>query len=110
MSSGARADGAGLFFIGGPAMPLHLSGRLICADAAQAEIVRTHLPEHIRLTRAEPGCLSFEVTPEPGGLIWRVEEQFTNREAFDAHQTRTRASLWGQATTGIPRDYAITED
>jgi len=27
--------------------------------------IRAALPEHIRLTRAEPGCEVFEVTPSP---------------------------------------------
>ena len=62
------------------------------------------LPEHVRLTRAEPGCLSFEVTPTDDPLAWRVEERFTDRAAFDAHQRRTRASAWGAATAAIRRD------
>ena len=62
-----------------------LSGDLICASAAEAAIVRQYLPEHIRLTRAEPGCLSFEVTQSGDPMIWRVAERFADRAAFDAH-------------------------
>jgi quinol monooxygenase YgiN len=40
---------------------IHLEGRLIFKDEAEAALVAQHLPEHIRLSRAEPGCLSFEV-------------------------------------------------
>ena len=89
---------------------LILSGRLICADAEEAERVRAHLPDHIRLTRAETGCLSFEVTQSPDPLIWTVEERFTSRAAFEAHQMRVAASDWGRATRGIKRDYLIDED
>ncbi|WBL34541.1 antibiotic biosynthesis monooxygenase [Sinirhodobacter sp. HNIBRBA609] len=91
-------------------MTLYLSGRLICSDDAQAKIVRAHLPEHIRLTHLEPGCLSFQVTQTDDPLVWTVEEAFTDRAAFDAHQERTRVSDWGKATTGIPREYEIRED
>ncbi len=87
---------------------VRLSGRLLCASAEEADVVRRHLPEHVRLTRAEPGCLSFEVTPTDDPLTWRVEERFTDRAAFDAHQRRTRASAWGAATAAIRRDYEVT--
>ncbi len=66
--------------------------------------------DHINLTRAEEGCLSFEVTPCPdvqGRFL--VAETFKNRAAFDHHQTRTSTSPWAKITTGLPRDYKITE-
>jgi quinol monooxygenase YgiN len=90
-------------------MPVHLTGRLICMTEAEAATVRTHLPDHIRLTRDEPGCEMFEVRPA-SPLVWDVAERFTDRAAFDAHQARTRASVWGRATTGIHRDFTIRED
>jgi len=72
------------------------------------QLVETHLPEHLRLTRAEPGCISFDVTQTEDPLTWRVEELFVDRAAFDFHQQRTRASEWFAATSAIPRDYEIT--
>jgi len=89
---------------------IHLTGRLICASHAQARAVMMGLPEHIRLTRAEAGCLSFDVTPTDDPLVWQVEERFVDRAAFDAHQTRTAGSDWAAVTAGIPRDYSITEE
>ena len=89
---------------------IHLTGRLICASHAQARAVMMGLPEHIRLTRAEAGCLSFDVTPTDDPLVWQVEERFADRAAFEAHQARTGASDWAVQTAGIPRDYTITED
>ena len=89
-------------------MVVLLSGQLICATADEAERVRAHLPEHIRLTRAEPGCEVFEVTPL-SDLIWRVEERFTDRTAFAAHQARAAAAVWGVATAGIARKYTVTD-
>jgi quinol monooxygenase YgiN len=88
---------------------VRLTGFLHCASAKEVEVVRRHLPDHIRLTRAEPGCLSFEVAPTDDPLVWRVEELFANRAAFDLHQERTRASEWFNATSGMPRNYDISE-
>ena len=86
---------------------VHLTGELICASDDQAAIVRRYLPEHIRLSRAEPGCLSFEVTPTADPMIWQVEESFTDRAAFDAHQTRTKASEWAQRSAAIRREFRL---
>lgn len=86
---------------------VRLTGRLICTSEAEAETVRQHLPEHVRLTRAEPGCLSFEVEATDDPHVWRVEERFADRDAFLHHQERTRASRWGAATQGIRRDYSV---
>ena len=90
-------------------MAIRLIGKLICATDEQAALVREHLPEHIRLSRAEPGCVDFEVD-HLGSTIWRVDERFEDRAAFEAHQARTKASAWGHATLGIAREYEISED
>lgn len=84
-----------------------LSGELRCADAAEAERVRAHLAEHVALTRAEPGCLSFEVGPTDDERVWRVAERFIDESAFDAHQRRVATSTWGRETAGIQRSYVI---
>lgn len=86
-----------------------VTGTLTCATDAEAGIVRTLLPEHIRLSRAEPGCLSFNVSQTDNPFVWRLDESFTTREAFEAHQTRTRASAWYKASAGLTRDFTITE-
>lgn len=65
---------------------------------------------HIELTRAEPGCLTFDVTPDPDRLgVFHVSELFISQAAFDAHQSRAGASNWATVTAGLPRDYVITE-
>lgn len=90
-------------------MTVSLVGRLVCRSEAEAAIVRQYLPLHIQLSRAEPGCLSFDV-PQIAPLLWEVRESFTDAAAFDAHQTRTRASEWYRQSASIARDYQITED
>lgn len=89
---------------------IRLSGRLICQTHAEARRVAMALPDHIRLSRAEPGCVSFDVTPTQDPLIWDVSECFTDRTAFEAHQSRTAASDWAAQTAGITRDYTVSED
>jgi quinol monooxygenase YgiN len=88
---------------------IRLTGTLRCATPEDSALVGRLLPDHIRLTRAEPGCLSFTVSPAEDGLIWAVEETFADRAAFQAHQARTVASDWGRATAHIPRAYQIAE-
>jgi len=70
--------------------------------------VMSALPEHVRLTHAEPGCRFFSVTPSleiTGRLL--VEEVFCDQQAFDGHQKRLQASAWAEVTKGIERDYEI---
>jgi quinol monooxygenase YgiN len=89
---------------------IRLSGSLSCASQDDAALVKRLLPEHMRLTLAEPGCLSFTVLPTDDGLSWTVDETFADRAAFQAHQARTLASDWGRSTAHIPRSYQIAED
>ncbi len=86
---------------------VRLTGKLICLSDAEVALVRDFLPEHIRLTLEEPGCISFDVTQSGDPLVWIVEEVFVDQAAFDAHQTRTRASQWAKKTASIQRDYRI---
>ncbi|MBG9885199.1 MULTISPECIES: antibiotic biosynthesis monooxygenase [Bacteria] len=89
---------------------IRLTGRLLCADKIEAAIVLRHLDQHIALTRAEPGCLQFNVEPTGDPLVWTVRERFVDQTAFDAHQSRVRASEWGRATARIKRGYVIVPD
>ena len=84
-----------------------LTGRLICKTAEETELVAKLLPTHIELTRAEPGCISFEVTRTADPLVWQVEERFVSQPAFEAHQNRVSASEWGTRTSEIMREYII---
>ncbi|HEY1135493.1 MAG TPA: antibiotic biosynthesis monooxygenase [Nocardioides sp.] len=86
---------------------VRLRGELVCDDAAEAATVAEHLPRHVALTRAEPGCRSFAVTPTDDPLVWQVDECFTDAAAFRAHQARVAASEWGVATARIERRYRV---
>lgn len=85
-------------------MGVTLKGTLRC-NPDDAAIVRAALPDHIRLSRAEPGCEFFEIVESEPGLF-TVHERFKDDAALDAHTARTRASDWWRLTGHIPRDIA----
>ncbi|QDC09548.1 antibiotic biosynthesis monooxygenase [Oceanicola sp. D3] len=88
---------------------IQVTGRLICTSEADAEIARTHLPEHIRLSRAEPGNIRFDLTQGDDPMIWHLDELFESPQAFEAHKERTKDSAWGRASASITRDFTVTE-
>lgn len=88
---------------------IRLRGQLRCMTEDEAMIVRANRADHIRLTRAEPGCLTFDITDTDDPMTFEVMESFRDRAAFDAHQDRTRDSDWFAATKGILRDFMIEE-
>lgn len=90
-------------------MPVFLKGTLQCDTAGQAARVRAALPAHIALTRAEPGCVHFTVSATEDPMVWRVEEEFVDQNAFEAHQARTQNSPWAEETHDVARNYRITE-
>ena len=88
-------------------MGVVLSGYLEVPDE-DIETVEDHLPEHIRLSVAERGCLSFKVQVDPENPnIYLVDEEFSDQSAFDAHQARVKASDWGRVTAHLMRKYKI---
>ena len=90
-----------------PGKHIHLSGYLDVPEARLAAVLEA-LQEHIRLSRAEPGCLSFSVVQDPARPTrLLVTESFASRAAFDAHQARAGASAWARVTRGLPRRYQI---
>jgi quinol monooxygenase YgiN len=87
---------------------IRLTGTMTC-PSDEAATIRIAVQEHIRLTRAESGCIAFDVTETAPG-VFSVSERFVDRAAFDAHQTRTRASDWWRISQHLPRDFTLTEE
>ncbi|WBU65028.1 putative quinol monooxygenase [Paracoccus aerodenitrificans] len=81
-----------------------LSGQLICANGEELLTVLEHLPAHIAASRAELGCLYFDIVQTEDPLIWQVEELFADLDAVKAHKTRITESTWAEKTAGIARD------
>ena len=82
-----------------------LTGQLSASSLSEAEIIQTHLPRHVRLSRNEPGCLRFDIRATDDPFVWQLDELFIDEEAFAAHQARTLASEWASLSAGISRDF-----
>lgn len=86
---------------------VYLSGQLVCSTDDDLAAVAGHLSQHVALTRAEAGCISFSVTQTNDPLVWQVDEEFRDAAAFRIHQARVAGSAWGRATAGIERRYTV---
>lgn len=86
-----------------------LIGKLVCRNPDELRTVQQHVAEHIRLSRAEPGCTRFSVEQTREPLVWSVNEVFTDSAAFDVHQRRVRNSDWGRATVAITRHFVVRQ-
>ncbi len=82
-----------------------LTGTMTCAPD-EMDAVLSVLPTHIRLSRAEPGCLQFDLwQDEVKPTEFHVTEVFRSEAAFETHQDRTRNSDWFRITGHMRRDY-----
>ncbi|ARE38271.1 Arginase/agmatinase/formimionoglutamate hydrolase [Rhodovulum sp. P5] len=85
-----------------------LSGYFL-APLDRLEELRAALPEHIRLSRAEPDCLCFDIIEDPDVPgHFNVYEEFTDADALRAHRRRCDSSNWGWVSRGIDRRYTVT--
>ncbi len=83
-----------------------LTGTMTCAPS-EVEDVLALMDEHIRKTRAEPGCLEFELwQDELTPTRFHVNEVFVSEVAFEAHQDRTQRSDWFRVTHHMSRDFS----
>lgn len=85
-----------------------LSGYIIVTDT-DLPMVSKALKKHIELTRAEAGCLVFEITQHTSrSNRFQVYEEFRDKEAFLEHQERVKVSDWGRITCNVERHYEVT--
>ena len=92
-----------------PSHSVELTGLITCADENELHILKRHLPQHVKLTREEPGCEHFSVEQTQNPSVWKVSEKFTSQAAFEAHQARSQHSEWGRNTANIARAYAVKD-
>lgn len=85
-----------------------LSGYVIAPKNDLVAIIAA-LPEHIRLTRDEPGCIIFRVEQNAANpLRFNVYEEFIDRAAFDTHQKRIVGTSWAKASMNLSKYYDIS--
>lgn len=76
----------------------------------ELDAVKQALPEHIELTRSEPGCLQFSVEQDKNQQNrFNVYEVFESQQAFEFHQQRVKNSHWGRISTNVERHYQISQ-
>ncbi len=86
-----------------------LSGHIEVPSEDLNEVL-AELPNHIALTHQEAGCITFSVTRDSSNpQRFDVYEEFTDKVAFEKHQTRVKASHWGKVTKNVERFYTISE-
>lgn len=86
-----------------------LTGTMTC-EAHEVDDVLAILPEHVQLSRAEAGCLQFELwQDELSPRQFHVSEVFRDARAFEAHQDRTQGSDWFRITGHMTRDFRKVE-
>ncbi|HCG8655604.1 TPA: antibiotic biosynthesis monooxygenase [Vibrio parahaemolyticus] len=80
----------------------------ILVPQSELELVKSELVNHRRLTLEEAGCITFSVIQSSDNpLRFDVCEEFTNKESFEQHQKRVKASYWGKVTVNVERHYEI---
>lgn len=87
----------------------YLEGYIDVPEHRLQEVLNA-LDKHVHLTKRERGCLAFDVWQDddlPTRL--NVSEIYRDREAFEAHLERTKASDWYKVTIDIERHYSIKE-
>ena len=75
----------------------------------ELESVMEELPIHITKTKAEKGCLIFDVSRDASQQNkLNVYEEFLDKASFENHQKRVSDSKWGEVTKNCDRHYEIT--
>ncbi|MGJ8678592.1 MAG: putative quinol monooxygenase [Akkermansiaceae bacterium] len=84
-----------------------LSGHITVLPT-ELDTIRKALLVHIEVTRAEEGCITFQVNEHPTEAgRFDVYEEFVSKVAFENHQKRVRESKWGAVSQNVARSYEV---
>ncbi len=88
-----------------PMSKVLLTGTMTCAPS-EVDDVLSVMADHIRKSRAEAGCMQFELwQDELTPTAFHVSEVFLSEAAFAKHQERTQGSDWWRITRHMSRDF-----
>ncbi len=82
----------------------------ITAQADQIDLVRDELEKLIAPTRAEEGCLQYDLhqsNTNPAHFMFY--ENWTSRELWQDHMESSHLKDYGQATEGAVEDFTLYE-
>ncbi|MGR3662022.1 MAG: putative quinol monooxygenase [Paracoccaceae bacterium] len=87
-----------------------VNGTITCKPE-ELDVVAAGLRDHVRLTNAEEGCISFTIDASADNpCLFIVSERFVDQAAFDVHGARTRAAEWWGLSQNCIRDFNIVEE
>ena len=90
-------------------MPLTILAQ-ITAKAGQEDLVRAELEKLIPITRAEPGCLQYDLHADntnPGFFVFF--ENWESRELWQTHMNAPHLANYMKATEGAVADFTLHE-
>ena len=86
---------------------VYLAGHMRVPESERSAVLAA-LSNHVALSRAEVGCLRFDVTQdETQPSKFHVLEVFASQQSFEVHKERSRESPWAAASKNCPSDYVI---
>jgi len=89
-------------------MPIVTLEGFIVVPYQDLALVEKELPNHIRLTRQEPGCIKFEISKDSQMMNrFHVYEEFKDQKSFELHQHRVQRSRWGHVSVNVVRHYQV---
>ncbi|WP_050602212.1 putative quinol monooxygenase [Ruegeria sp. 6PALISEP08] len=82
----------------------------ITANPGKEELVRTELEKLIPITRAEEGCIQYDLhvdTSTPGFFVFY--ENWETRELWQTHMNAPHLAAYMQATDGAVAEFTLSE-
>ncbi len=82
----------------------------VTANPGKEELVRAELEKLIPITRAEEGCIQYDLhvdTSTPGFFVFY--ENWETRELWQTHMNAPHLAAYMQATDGAVADFTLNE-
>ena len=82
----------------------------IHAKPGQAELVRAELEKLVQPTRAEPGCIAYDLhqdNDDPAHFMFY--ETWETRELWQAHMNAPHIAAYARATEGAVAEFILNE-
>jgi quinol monooxygenase YgiN len=90
-------------------MSLTILAQITAADG-KADLVRAELEKLISITRAEEGCLQYDLhvdNENPGFFVFY--ENWVNRDLWQTHMSAPHLAAYMQATDGAVSSFVLNE-
>ena len=90
-------------------MPLTIVAKITARPGREA-LVRAELEKLVPITRAEAGCLQYDLHVDTGAPgVFLFFENWESRELWQAHMNAPHLAAYGAATEGAVADFTLNE-